>query len=107
MRFGKPSLNDRVFQSCSNFAVQSLNNLRGRILRRANSIPRARLVSGTVSATVAKFGSVLDLAEVVTAKARKAPEPMSGSEAGMASNMTCTCPAIRSVSAGAEPRYGT
>jgi hypothetical protein len=45
MRFGEPSFNDRVFQSRGNFAIQSLNDLGGRILWRANSIPRTRLIS--------------------------------------------------------------
>lgn len=89
-------------------SIQSLNNRRGRVSFGA-PIPYQELVSypGTVSAAVARSGSGLDLADVVTAKARKAPERMSGRDAGMASNMTCTCPAIRSVNAGAEPQYGT
>src|SRR5262249_24518020 len=32
---------------------------------------------------------------------------MCGSDEGVASNITCTCPPKRSVSAGVEPRYGT
>ena len=46
-------------------------------------------------------------AAVVTASARMAPERMCGRPVGRSPNHTCTCPPTRSVTAGAEPRYGT
>src|SRR5690348_11437945 len=62
---------------------------------------------GTVSATVGTSGSISDLLRVVTASARNLPDRTCSIDAGRLSNITCTCPAIMSVSAGAFPRYGT
>src|SRR5689334_24901743 len=42
----------------------------------------------------------------VTATARSLPPLMCGSADGRLSNITCTWPPMRSVSAGAEPLYG-
>jgi hypothetical protein len=47
------------------------------------------------------------VAEVVTASARNLPALMYSIDDGMEPNISCTCPPIRSVSAGAIPRYGT
>src|SRR5580704_11762660 len=44
---------------------------------------------------------------VVTASARSRPARTCSVEEAALSNMTCTCPPSRSVSAGAAPRYGT
>ena len=43
----------------------------------------------------------------VTASARILPALMCSIDEGRLSNMTWTCPLMRSVSAGTEPRYGT
>jgi hypothetical protein len=43
---------------------------------------------------------------VVTARARSLPALMCPIDDPEAANITCTCPLIRSVSAGATPRYG-
>src|SRR5262249_52953904 len=44
---------------------------------------------------------------VVTANERNLPVLICGRDDAVASNMTCTWPANKSVSAGVEPRYGT
>ena len=46
-------------------------------------------------------GSASERVAVVTASARSLPALMYSIDEGMLSNMTCTCPPIRSVSAGA------
>src|SRR6516165_8396834 len=52
-------------------------------------------------------GSDGTLVAVVTASARTFPDLMCAIEEEMLSNSTCSCPASRSVRAGALPRYGT
>ena len=44
---------------------------------------------------------------MVTASARSVPALTYPIDDGMDSNVTCTCPAIRSLSEGEAPRYGT
>ena len=44
--------------------------------------------------------------ELVTANARSLPDWMKGSTTGMSITAMSTCPPIRSVRAGAAPRYG-
>src|SRR5262249_11339080 len=62
---------------------------------------------GTKSATVGRSGSTWERAAVVTANGRNLPALINSSDVGTLSNITCTWPLIRSVSAGAPPRYGT
>src|SRR5262249_29339848 len=52
-------------------------------------------------------GSASERFVVVTASARSVPALMYPIEAGVDSNVTCTCPPIRLVSEGPAPRYGT
>src|SRR5262249_7300692 len=56
---------------------------------------------------VGRSGSNSDRAAVVTARARSLPFLMYSIDVAMLSNIACTWPLIRSVSAGAVPRYGT
>src|SRR5262245_18272712 len=72
-------------------------------------MPKNALASypGTLSATVGTSGKAGERCAVVTPSGRSLPAWMCGSDDGMLSNMTCTVPLIMSVSAGAEPRYGT
>ena len=58
----------------------------------------------TNSPTVGTSGSAWARSAVVTASARSLPARMSATEDGIRSNITCTCPPSRSVSAGGEPR---
>ena len=51
-------------------------------------------------------GSASERVAVVTASARSLPALMCSMDDGMLSNMTCTCPPIRSVSAGAAAAIG-
>jgi len=59
---------------------------------------------GRKSATVGTSGSADERSAVATAKARTLPARTYSIDAGMLSNMTCTCPPIKSISAGAWPR---
>jgi hypothetical protein len=59
---------------------------------------------GTVSATVGRSGSACERSAVVTASARTLPALMAPIDSGSGLNITCTCPPIRSTSAGAPPR---
>src|SRR5262249_5651781 len=52
-------------------------------------------------------GSASERVAVVTASARSLPALMCPIDDPEPPNITCTCPLIRSVSAGATPRYGT
>src|SRR5215831_8141618 len=69
-------------------------------------IPAHALVSkpGTKSPSVGTSGSPCQRVVAVTAKGRSLPALICSMEEGMLSNMTCTCPAMRSVSAGGAPR---
>src|SRR5262249_40589836 len=62
---------------------------------------------GTKSARVGRSVSTWERAAVVTANGRNLPALINSSDVGTLSNITCTWPLIRSVSAGAPPRYGT
>ena len=44
---------------------------------------------------------------MVTPRARSLPDLMNSIDDGMLSNMTCTCPPIRSGKTGPAPLYGT
>src|SRR5262245_55974988 len=59
---------------------------------------------GTKSPTVGMSGSAGARIALVTASARSLPALMCSIEEGRLSNMTCTCPLMRSVTAAAEPR---
>src|SRR6516225_9570126 len=69
-------------------------------------IPAHALVSkpGTKSPSVGTSGSPCQRVVAVTAKGRSLPALICSMEDGMLSNMTCTCPPMRSVSAGGAPR---
>ena len=54
--------------------------------------------------TVGRSGSTSDRVVLVTARPRSLPDLTCSAQVGMLSNITCTCPEIRSVSAGAPPR---
>src|SRR3546814_13736423 len=56
---------------------------------------------------VGRSGAVGERLAVVTARARSLPPFTWGHDDGMLSNMNCTWPPIRSVTAGALPLYGT
>ncbi|MDT4890098.1 hypothetical protein FQZ97_1268890 [compost metagenome] len=55
------------------------------------------------SATVGTLGRVATGFVAATARARNLPARISGSDVEMLSNMTCTCPAMRSFTAGELP----
>src|SRR5262245_9074644 len=59
---------------------------------------------GTKSPMVGISGNASERLAVVTARARSLPALTDSIDEGMVGNMTCTCPARRSVSAGAAPR---
>src|SRR4029079_7266367 len=59
------------------------------------------------SASVGTSGSAAERSALVTASARNLPALMNESDDGRLSNINCTCPPIRSVSAGLLPLYGT
>ncbi len=59
---------------------------------------------GTKSLIEGTPGSAGDRVAVVTARARSLPSRIHSIPWGMVSNMTWTCPASRSISAGAPPR---
>src|SRR5262245_59489798 len=61
----------------------------------------------TKSPMVGRSGSASERVAVVTARARSLPALMCGMDGCRLSKATWTCPARRSVSMGAEPRYGT
>src|SRR5947209_13988316 len=52
-------------------------------------------------------GSTGERVAVVTASARSLPALTYSIDEDKLANMTCTCPPIRSTSAGPAPRYGT
>jgi hypothetical protein len=52
-------------------------------------------------------GSAGERVAVVTARARSLPALMYSIDDEMMANIASTCPPMRSVSAGAPPRYGT
>ncbi|CFW13724.1 Uncharacterised protein [Bordetella pertussis] len=56
---------------------------------------------------VGRSGALAERSVVVTASARSLPACTCGHDDGMLSNMNCTWPPIRSVTAGALPLYGT
>src|SRR5438876_662180 len=62
---------------------------------------------GTKSPTVGTSGNNFKRVAVVTANGRSLPALMCSIDALTLSIITCTYPAIRSVSAGDAPRYGT
>ena len=53
-----------------------------------------------------KSGSAGERTGPVVASARSLPERMCGIEDGMLSNISCTCPPMRSATAGPLPLYG-
>src|SRR5262245_15393234 len=69
-------------------------------------MPKNALASypGTNWSTVGMSGSASERAVVVTASARSLPARMCSTDDGRLSNIRCTCPARRSVSAGPAPR---
>jgi hypothetical protein len=62
---------------------------------------------GSVSAILGTSGSAAMRLGVATARSLSCPPFTSASDTPRLSNMRSTLPATRSVSAGAEPRYGT
>src|ERR1700730_13669346 len=62
---------------------------------------------GTKSPMVGMSGSASERVAAVTARGRSLPDLMYSIVPGMVPKITCTCPASKSVSAGASPRYGT
>src|SRR6266511_398703 len=62
---------------------------------------------GSKSATVGSSGSTSERVVLVTASPRSLPALMYSADVGTLSNITCTCPPSKSVSASAPPRYGT
>ena len=58
---------------------------------------------GTNSPTAGTSGSASERCAEVTASARTLPALMVAIDSGNGLNMTCTCPPIRSMSAGAPP----
>ena len=65
------------------------------------------LKPGTVSATVGRWGAALMRRVWPTASALTRPEATCGCAVGSDTKITCTCPAIKSVSMALPPRYGT
>ncbi|CFP65981.1 Uncharacterised protein [Bordetella pertussis] len=63
--------------------------------------------SSPCSATVGRSGKADERCAAVTAIGRTLPLLMKGSAAGTSTNISCTWPDTRSVSAGTLPRYGT
>src|SRR5262249_35428668 len=59
---------------------------------------------GTKSPTVGTSGNTSERVAVVTASGRSLPALMNSVDSGTGLNTTCTCPAMRSVIAGAPPR---
>src|SRR4029453_17255589 len=71
--------------------------------------PHTALASypGTNSLTLGKSGKTPERDVVVTANARNVPARMWAIDALVVWKVACTWPAIKSVKAGGEPRYGT
>ena len=59
------------------------------------------------SATVGRSGSTEERCALVTARPRTAPDCTCGAAVRTRSNISETCPEMRSFSAGALPLYGT
>src|SRR5262249_54032822 len=62
---------------------------------------------GMNSLTVGISGRTSERIALVTANARNLAGLRCSIDDGVSANITCTCPASRSVNAGALPRYGT
>jgi hypothetical protein len=104
---GNPRVDLRVGETRVDFLVEHVDDFNGRVFRRADTLPRARLVPDTKSPTVGRSGSNSERLALVTASGRSLPALTYSMDAGMVPNIACTCPASMSVRAGASPRYGT
>src|SRR5262249_38828039 len=78
-----------------------------RVFRAPQAIHGVPSLPGRKRAGTGRSGSTSRRVVVLTASGRSLPDLMCGTDDGVTSNITCTCPASRSVSAGVEPRYGT
>ena len=67
-------------------------------------IAYAKANPGKISMASGGSGSAAERSESVTASARTLPPRIAPIDSGSGLNITCTCPPIRSVSAGAPPR---
>src|SRR6516162_9583139 len=99
---GKPQLQFGVRQRGVNLLVQFVDDLRGRVFGRADTYPCSRIVPGTNSLNGGTSGRTSERVGVVTANARTLPVLMYSTVE--ATNITCTWPLMRSVSAGWAPR---
>src|SRR5262249_45496026 len=99
-KLGKACLDRRVGEGGVDLPVERVDDFGRRVLRRADTRPRARLETRHEVAQCGAVGKPLS----VTAKGRSLPALICSMEEGMLSNMTCTCPPMRSVSAGGAPR---
>src|SRR5882757_578696 len=89
-------------------SLLSLSTISGGVFLGAPT-PIQGLISkpGTNSRMVGTSGKTWDRSAAVIAKGRTLPSLTNSIEVVILSNMTCTCPPIKSESAGAWPRYGT
>src|SRR5438132_1323555 len=85
--------------------VQLVDNLGRRVLRHADAEPVARLIARHEIAHGWYVGQRLRARRGCCA--RRLPALIYSIGEGMEANITCTRPTIRSVRAGAPPRYGT
>ncbi len=104
---GKMRLELGIGESGVDLLVEFSDDLSGRTLRRADAVPIARLIARYESAYAWDSGSSRHRVAVVTASARNLPALMYWMDEVAETNITCTCPPSRSISAGAVPRYGT
>src|SRR5262249_49691280 len=101
---GKPHLDLGLVESRVDLLGELGDDLGRRGLRCADAEPETRFVARHKLPMVGISGNASERIAVVTARARSLPARMYWIDEGMVANMTCTCPARRSVSAGAAPR---
>ena len=99
-----PCLNHRVRKAGVHFGVQLVDDRRRSILGSADPAKATVSNPGMVSATAGTSGKASSRAGELTPSARRLPVLMYSMDDGRLSNMTCTCPANRSVSAAGAPR---
>src|SRR5262249_36200701 len=104
---GELSLQLGIGEGGLDFAGKLFRKFYGRVPLRAHTPPIAYFVARYELAYGRSIGQPFPTGQVVTANGRSLPAVMCSIDDDIGSKITCTCPASRSVNAGALPRYGT
>ena len=105
--FGKPRSYLGIGEARVDLFIELDDDLSGCALGCADAKKRACFIPRQKFAQTRDLWSASERVAVVTASTRSLPALMCSIDAGRLSNAACTCPPSKSMSIGAEPRYGT